>query len=341
MTAFFRSALLASAFAFLGSPVWAANTYPLFTDINASGPAFGVAAASSFGTYTLDSAAKLGGNDVLSINQKDPAATCCHGVFIDIDVSNGENGSNSHMDGAGLNTDVPNSTPANPVFAAIGDPGGRIADGNVFRFSAWFRSDPKNPITVEPQVAPLMKFEVWTEALSGFEDTNAQQPAPNFGDRLYDQDQQGYALGAADLPSYVDINGDGSVAHDLSATSANGRLAKIGSDHWTRLAVTYTVESSKFLGIGPGAFAVHDVSKIESIKAEIFLGNFAGSLAGDGPDGGNLLVDNALVEVFRNASSVTPLINPSPDAPEPSSICLAVLGLFSIGAMHTSRKIRG
>jgi hypothetical protein len=201
----------------------------------------------------------------------------------------------------------------------------------VFRFSAWFRSDPANPITVEPQVAPILKFDIWTEAMSTNQDVNATQNATNYGDRLYDQDQQGYALTAPDLPSYVDINGDGSVAHDPSATTTNGRLVKLSQDHWTLASVTYTVDSSLFLGIGPGAFGAHDLSKIESIEAEIFMGNFAGSFAGDGPDGGNLLVDNALVEVFRNAASVTPLNNPNPDAPEPSSFCLASLALVSVG----------
>jgi hypothetical protein len=337
MTAFLRIVLLVSAFEFMGSPVWAANAYPLFTDINTGAPAFGTASANAFGTYTLNSSAMLNGNNVLSINQLGSVAQCCHGVFIDINVSNGENGSNSHMDGAVLNTDVPNATPANPTFAAIGDPGGKVADGNVFRFSAWFRSDPANPITVEPQIAPILKFEVWTEALSTNEDSNATQAAPNFGDRLFDQDQQGYAIGISDLPSYVDINGDGSVAHDPTATTANGQLVTLSKDYWTLASVTYTVDSSLFLGIGPGGFGAFSVSKIESIKAEIFLGNFGGSFSGDGPDGGNLLVDNALVEVFRNAASVTPLNNPNPDAPEPSSFCLAFLALVSAG-LYAQRR---
>jgi hypothetical protein len=331
MNSISRCALLTVAIALSNSTAWAANAYPLFTDINAAVPAFGVAAASSFGSFTLDSAAKLGGNDVLSINQTASASLCCHEATIEINVSNGENGSNSHMDGAVLNTDVPNATPANPAFAAIGDPGGKVADGNVFRFSAWFRSDPANPITVEPQVAPTLKFEVWTEALSTNQDSFATQPAPQFGDRLFDQDQQGYAIGIPDLPSYVDINGDGSVVHDPNATTANGHLVTLSKDHWTLASVTYTVDSSQFLGIGPGAFGASSVAKIESIKAAVFMGDFGVPFSGDGPDGGNLLVDNALVEVFRNAASVTPLNNPNPGVPEPSSFCLALLALASAG----------
>jgi hypothetical protein len=287
-------------------------------------------------TVILNSAANFAGNDVLSINQSDLAfSPCCHGAVIDINVSNGENGVNSSL--GGTNTDIPNSTPANPVFASIGNPSGKLENGNMLRFSAWFRSDPANPITVEPQIAPIMKFEFWKEALSSYADTNATQAAPNFGDRVFDQDQQGYAIGIPDLPSYVDINGDGMVAHDPNATIGNGQLVKIGTDHWTRLSVTYTVDVSKWLGIGAEAFGASDVGKIESITAELFMGNFAGSVAGDGADGGNLLVDNALVEVFRNAASVTPLNNPNPGVPEPSSFCLAFLALVSAG-LYAQRR---
>jgi hypothetical protein len=299
----------------------AANAYPLFTDINAAPTAFGVAAASAFGNYQLNSTAKLNGNDVLAITQGqigNPPGTgdCCHGVSVVIPVSNGENGSNSHFDGTTLNTDVPNTTPANSVFTTIGNASNKVEDGNVFRFSAWFRSDPAQPITAEPQVAPILKFEVWTEALSTNQDTNATQAAPGFGDRLYDQDQQGYAVGAPDLPSYVDINGDGTVAHDATATTANGRLTTpLSTGHWTLATVTYTVDSSLWLGIGPSAFgngASNGTSLVEAVDAVMFVGNFGGDVAGPG----NLLMDNALVEVFKNAAAVTPLNNPNPTLSE-------------------------
>jgi hypothetical protein len=300
----------------------AANAYPLFTDINATPTAFGTAAASSFGAYALNSAAKLNGNDVLSITQNligVPPGTgdCCHGVSVVVPISNGENGSNSHMDGATLNTDVPNATPANSVFGAIGNASGKLEAGNVFRFSAWFRSDPTSPITAEPQVAPILKFEVWTEALSTNQDTNATQAAPNFGDRLYDQDQQGYAISAPDPPSYVDIDGDGGVAHDVAypprATVANGHLTSpVATDHWVLALVTYTADPTNWIGIGAAGFGGGDVSKVEAIDAVMFLGNFGGDVAGPG----NLLMDNAMVEVFKNAAAVTPLSNPNPTLSE-------------------------
>jgi hypothetical protein len=293
---------------------WAADAYPVFTDINKGGEAFGVANASSFGgIYTVDDTRSLNGNAVLQINQKGQLA-CCHGAQFEINVSNGENGVNSTNGGA--NVDIPNATPANPVFAAIGNASGKLENGNVIRFSAWYRSDPANPITQDPQVQPIMKIEYWKEALSTFADTNATQAAPQFGDRVFDQDQQGQALGIPDLPTYIDLNGDGIVG-DPNATVANGRVKEISTTAWTLVSVTHTVNSADWLGIGPEAFGANDVTKIEQIKGVMFMGDFANTdLTGDGPDGGNLLVDNAKMEVFKNAASVTPIVSPDPSLSE-------------------------
>src|SRR3954452_3147682 len=157
-------------FSFRATCALAANAYPVYSDINIGPQAFGVANASSFGgIYTLNDTATLNGNAVLSVNQKGQLA-CCHGALFEANVSNGENGVNSTNGGA--NTDIPNATPANPVFAAIGNTSGKLENGNVIRFSAWFRSDPANPITQDPQVQPILKVEYWKEALSTSADTN-------------------------------------------------------------------------------------------------------------------------------------------------------------------------
>src|SRR5436190_21541216 len=56
---------------------FAANAYPVVTDINIGPQAFGVANASSFGgIYTLNDTATLNGNAVLRINQKGQLAGC-------------------------------------------------------------------------------------------------------------------------------------------------------------------------------------------------------------------------------------------------------------------------
>jgi hypothetical protein len=296
----------------LATNAQAANAYPVVTDINVAAQAFGAAAASSFGgLYTLNDAASLNGNSVLSINQKGQLA-CCHGALIEFNVSNGENGVNSTEGGA--NVDVPNATPANPVFAAIGNASGKLEAGNVIRFSAWFRSDPANPITQDPQVQPILKIEYWKEALSSNADSNGTQAAPGFGDRIFDQDQQGSALGIPDLPTWVDLNNDG-VVLDAGATVGNGRVKQLTTTDWTLVEVTHTVNPNDFLGIGGEGFGGFSVDKIEAVKGVMFVGDFNNTnLTGDGADGGNMLVDNALMEVFKDAAALagTPNTNPKP-----------------------------
>ena len=44
-----------------------------------------------------------------------------------------------------MNLDAPNPTPANSVFTTIGNPSGKLENGNVIRFSAWYRKDPQEP----------------------------------------------------------------------------------------------------------------------------------------------------------------------------------------------------
>lgn len=308
--AFWRALCIFITAGLAASELHAANAYPVFTDINIGNQAFGVANASEFGgIYTLNDTATLNGNAVLRINQNGNLP-CCHGAQIEINISNGENGVDSTE--AGGNPDVPNTTPPNPVFAAIGNASGKLENGNVIRFSAWFRSDPANPITLDPQVQPVLKIEYWKEALSTRADADGVKPAPFYGDRVFDQDQQGTALGIAELPHWVDLDGDGFVL-DATASVMNGRVTQTTTSEWRLAQVTHTVNSADWFGIGGEAFGANDLTAIESVKAVMFMGDFAQTnLTGDGADGGNLLVDNALVEVFKNAASVTPNTNPNP-----------------------------
>ena len=296
---------------FPASQLLAADVYPVVTDINVGvAEIFGTRATNPFGgLYTVNSNATLNGNAVFGITQ--PAiSNCCHGETVVVSFSNGENGFTGLEE-----TDIPNATPANSVFTTIGNASGKLENGNVIRLSAWFRSDPANPITSEPQVAPILKMEYWTEALSTVQDSNLQQAFPTFGDRLFDQDQQGYAIGIPDPPAYVDINNDGTAEHEPGITPASGRLFGLSSSQWTRASVTHTVNDDDFLGIGgPSGFAFDDVTKVESIKGVIFLGHFATATSTTGP--GTLLVDNMLIEVFKDAAAVTANANPSPTLSE-------------------------
>ena len=296
------------------SPLLAANAYPLFTDPNAGGLNFGATDIFSFGAkYSVNDAAQLNGNAVVSIAQFGQGAGGT-GAGLSVPISNGENGINQSLDGAqnqDVNVDAPNTTAANSVFATIGNASGKLENGNVVRYSAWFRGDPANPITVDPQIQPVLKFEFWKQALSTNQDTNGGQLQPFFGDKVFDQDQHGGALGipAVDKAQWIDFNGDG-VVIDVAA-QGESRVSSISTTAWTLVESQYTVNDADWLGIADDMYQVDD---IEEIRAVMFFGDFAGSnLSGDG-NGGNLLIDNVLVEVFRNVAAVTPNTSPDPGA---------------------------
>ncbi len=290
---------------------WAAPATPLFTDINENlgAPAFGVTKVGAFASdyYSWDDTAQLNGNAVLSINQNGITGGA-NGVSVSVSISNGENGIACTVGCP----DQDNPDPPNAVFTTIGNPSGRLEDGNVIRFSAWFRSDPSNPITIDPTVQPVMMLSLWKEAFSNNGDFGGPHPKPFFGDRLFNQDQQRELLAPADKPQWIDFNGDGVVSDDTA--QAEGRVQSLSTTAWTLVESVYKVDAANhFLGIGGGSFGAGDVTVIESIAVEMFLGEFGGAdLSGDG-DGGNLLMDNLLVEVFRDAASVTPNTNPNPE----------------------------
>ena len=312
---------------FQASRVEAANAYPVFTDINIGPQSFGASASSFGGVFVPNDTATLNGNQVLRINQNGDL-DCCHGAVVEVSISNDENGVTETAppghpltpggppDPANNNLDPNNTVAANSVFATIGNASGKLENGNVIRFSAWFRSDPANPITLDPQVQPVMKIEYWKQALSDFQDATGEKVKPAHGDRVFDQDQQGNALDIADLPHWIDINGDG-VVLDGAATVGNGRVTQITTTEWRRAEVLHTVNSADWFGIGAESFGANNLGAIESIKAVMFMGDFASTnLTGDGPDGGNLLIDNLLVEVFKDAAAVSPNTNPNPTLSE-------------------------
>ncbi|TWT97749.1 hypothetical protein Pla108_19010 [Botrimarina colliarenosi] len=284
-----------------------AEAYPVFTDPNSDGLGFGVTDAFVYGGYGID----VGGP--FAVYNQNFSGPCCHGGGISVPVSNGENEINMSLDGptnGDLNEDIPNTTPANSIFSTIGNPSGKLENGNVLRFSAWFKSDPLNPIVVDPQIQPVLKFEIWKEALSTNADTNGGQIQPTYGDKIFDQEQHGGALQipVVDRAQWIDFNGDGQVID--GAAAGDGRVSQLSTEEWTLVETTYTINDFDWIGIGDDIYTVEDV---EEVRAVMFLGDFAGNdLTGDG-DGGNLLVDNLLVEVFRNAASVTANLNPVPD----------------------------
>ena len=295
--------------------VRAANAYPIFTDPNLGGLVFGAPRIAAFGAkYALNGTRQLNGNDILAIRQFGQGAGGT-GVDLSLSVSNGENGINESFDGAAnqdLNPDVPNATAPNSVFTAIGNPSAKLENGNVVRYSAWFRSDPADPITVDPQIQPVLKFEFWKQALSTLQDTDPGLLQPRYGDKVFDQDQHGGPLGIDpnSKAQWIDFDGDGAVVD--GAAQGENRVSSISTAAWTLVESTYTVDDTTWFGIGDDIYQVDD---IEEIRAEMFVGDFTGSnLSGDG-NGGTLLVDNILVEVFKDSASLTPNTNPNPDVP--------------------------
>lgn len=281
----------------------AADATPVFSDFNAEG-------GDNFTTGTAFGGGPIGLDDMgpfVVFNQTFNGSTGGGGFAASI--SNGENGIDQTFDGSNnedVNDDVPNEAPVNPVFAEIGNASGKLENGNVIRFSAWVRSDPAAPITVDPQIQPVFKLEFWKEAASGNQDTNGSA-FPSFGDKVFDQDINGSRVGllAEDLPQWVDFDGDGEVA-DFSA-GFEDRVSSITTDEWTLVETTYTVNDFDWLGIGDDIYTVAD---IEEVRGVMFFGDFTSK--GDDGSSGNLLADNILLEVFADAASVTANTNPEP-----------------------------
>ncbi len=318
----------------------------LASDPNAQGANFSpgsFAFASPVGgvPYGIDDNGKFLNNDLLVVTQS--GTSNFTGGGFTISVSNGENGDglgsdpNAHTSAYGYWAVEPTTTngsdPSNtfnsgapdPVFAAIGNSSGRLEDGNVIRFSVWVRNDPFAPMTVEPQVAPILKLEFWRDALSGNADFDPGQTNPDDGSRIFDTDQNDSAIGAAiDKKRILDINGDGITAIGTATDPAPLTTA------WQQIVHTYRVDS---LGTLPGNVAwdidpfggntaffdgqdpniVEDVTFVEEIRGVMFVGDFTGGPLGSP---GSLWWDNALIEIFKDttaeAASSVLVSNPSP-----------------------------
>lgn len=296
-------------------PTYAADVLPLIKDPNADGLAFGGIDAFANGAMGSDDGASFMGNDFLV--QTTVGADCCNGAGISFPLSNGENGYTATFDGAAndaQNDDIDNATPADSVFTTIGNvvpaanpfppnpvngtanPRVGLNNGNVLRYSMWVREDPNNPITVAPQIEPVLKFEFIKEALSTNADNNGNGLA-TFGDRIWDTDQyEGNGL-------WIDIDNNGSVPDPLAP--GDGRVRTITSTEWTQIVYEYTVDDSLWFGIDDDNYTVADV---EEIRAVMFWGDFDGNQG----ESGSLWFDNVLLEVFADTASVTPIDNPDP-----------------------------
>lgn len=279
-----------------GLPVAANDAISLITDPNNDrfgvGLAFGSLDTFAFG-FSQDESANVDGNKVLRQTQGGSFS----GAGFSVPISNGENDIDKSFDGDDENFDVRNAEPVNLAISAANG-GGKLANGNVVRFSSWLRSDPDDPITVEPQIEPVLKLEFWKEALSTHADTDPGKANPSWGDKIVDLDQH---LGEG---LWADVGFDG-VVIDASAADEE-RVRAVDTDDWTLMELTYEVDDSQWLGIGDAVYTVEDV---EDVRAVMFWGDYTGTnVRGNG----SLLSDNILVEIFSDQGAVTPLHNPRP-----------------------------
>ncbi len=273
------------------------------------------------GIYDVDDRAlEPDGNDVLK------ATAGAVGTFNDqfgfsVHISNGENGNNGDDP---ADPDPMNTEPADAIWSTIGNPSGRLENGNVVRFSMWMRQDPSNPINTAPSIEPILKLEFWTQALSGNADFSLSFN-PTFGDRVYDTDQNG----AVPFATYVDSNNDG-FRNDINVPSVS--LSTAG---WTLVSTEYTVNDSAW-GYSPpgGTFIPKTVADIEELRPVLFTGDFAGT---DLTNGGSLLVDNPMLEVYRSTGDVPGTIpNPTPATPAASLLVNRETGQMTLTNLTSS-----
>jgi hypothetical protein len=228
-----------------------------------------------------------------------------NGAGVSVGISNGENGITSTQGGA--NVDLDNATPAHPIFSTIGNASGRLENGNAIRLSLWMRSDPTNPVTKQPNVEPVLKIELWKEALSGNADYNGVA-FPGYGDRIWDTDQNAgqpvHMAAGQSQASWVDINNNG--------VTSGGRpvAASLVTNEWRRVETTLIVDDDPLndgFGWGIGA-ELFNVTAVEEIRAVMFVGDYGGP---DLTNGGSFFIDNLMVEVFKTQAAMLATPNPN------------------------------
>ena len=294
-------------------------TYPVVTDMNTSaGLAWGQTDIyDNTDGLVWDEEAVYQGNDILVATFN--GAFNATGAGISFPISNFENGIDETEDGA--NIDIPNTEPVNSAIASVNAAGtGKLSNGNIVRASMWMRSDPNSPATgvgsgagSMPTVESIFKIELWKEGLGTVGDFDGPGNS-DYGDRIWDQDQQGGE------GSWIDVNGDGFAGFYGAPVAAT-----LNTESWTQVVVEleindaiapspvpHNANASFPWDIGLDSFTVADV---EDVRLSFFIGDYRGS-AFDATDGGSFWLDNLAVEVFLNqaaADAVDPTsTNPAP-----------------------------
>jgi hypothetical protein len=273
---------------------------PLITDLN------GVFGGSNIG---VDTTARFDLNNIAVYTMNGSGFS---GAGFGVSLSNGENGINSSA--AGANTDIVNPNPLNSAIASVNG-GGRLQNGNVIRFSAWFQQDPNDPIVKQPSVEPVLKLELWKEYGSQFGDFDSGRKATaGYGDRLWDTDINApdpfWAGFDQSQASRIDLNNNGVIANGDALTVS---LPPATGAQWVLVETTLRIDDlpddQPTFGweIGGEQFFV---DAIEEVRATMFVGDYAGNNL---VDGGSFFVDNVLLEVFANEAALLATPNPNPE----------------------------
>jgi hypothetical protein len=317
-----RSAVLAAILLGGGQDaIFAAIAINQITDINGSpdGVAFdgavNVFASESGAPFQVDDDAVSMNNDIVVYTMNGISAG--NGAGLSISISNDENGI-TQTDPPGPpgsppgspNTDTNNAEPVDPVFAAIGNASGKLENGNAIRFSMWMRQDPNDPVSMAPQIEPVLKLELWKEGRSDFADF--EPPGfPRFGDRLWDTDQNAgnplFNGSNQSQASWVDMDNNGATSFGKPVA------ASLVTNEWRRVEAVLVVDDDPLdngLQWSIGGQDNFDVSDVEEIRAVMFLGDFSNPPS-NLTDAGSIWVDNLMLEVFPNEAAMLAMENPN------------------------------
>lgn len=211
----------------------------------------------------------------------------------------------------GVNHDLDNPTPVGLAIAAVNN-GGRIQNGNAFRFSVWIKHDLANPVNSELAVEPILKFELWSDAQSTYADYDGTKLAPEFGDRLWDTDINGrngyFAPFEPSVSTVLDLNNDGDVPSGVTPVTSVPVV-----DDWLLVETTIVINDHPD-GLDPTrgweiGGTQYFVDAIEEIRATFFLGDFSDNSML--LTNGSIYVDNALMEIFPDEAAMAATPNPN------------------------------